>query len=77
MESGKIRIPVYGSGGIMRYADGYLYDQESILIPRKGTLSNLFFLNEPLTTFKERILTDQNWCSLIWGRIGRNETLHN
>ncbi len=40
-------VPVYGSGGIMRYADGYLYDQESILIPRKGTLSNLFFINEP------------------------------
>jgi len=40
-------IPVYGSGGIMRYVDTYLYDQESILIPRKGTLSNLFYLSEP------------------------------
>lgn len=40
-------IPVYGSGGIMRFADKFLYDKESILIPRKGTLSNLFFLNSP------------------------------
>ena len=40
-------IPVYGSGGIMRYADKALYDKESILIPRKGTLSNLFYLNKP------------------------------
>jgi type I restriction enzyme S subunit len=40
-------IPVYGSGGIMRYADTFLYDKESILIPRKGTLSNLFYLNIP------------------------------
>lgn len=40
-------IPVYGSGGIMRYVDTFLYDQESILIPRKGTLSNLFYLSEP------------------------------
>jgi type I restriction enzyme, S subunit len=40
-------IPVYGSGGIMRYADTFLYDKESILIPRKGTLSNLFYVNIP------------------------------
>ncbi len=38
-------IPVYGSGGIMRYADKFLYDKESILIPRKGTLNNIFYLN--------------------------------
>jgi len=40
-------IPVYGSGGIMRYVDTFLYDKESILIPRKGTLSNLFYITEP------------------------------
>lgn len=40
-------IPVYGSGGIMRYADTFLYDKESILIPRKGTLSNLFYVDIP------------------------------
>ncbi len=40
-------IPVYGSGGIMRYVDQYLYEKESILIPRKGTLSNLFYINQP------------------------------
>ena len=34
--------PVYGSGGIMRYGDRYLYDKESILIPRKGSLNNIF-----------------------------------
>ena len=40
-------IPVYGSGGIMRYVEKHLYDKESILIPRKGTLSNIFYLNKP------------------------------
>ena len=40
-------IPVYGSGGIMRYVNKSLYDQDSILIPRKGTLSNLFFVTDP------------------------------
>jgi len=37
-------VPVYGTGGIMRYADSHLYDKESVLIPRKGTLSNIFFV---------------------------------
>lgn len=40
-------IPIYGSGGIMRFGDTALYEEESILIPRKGTLSNLFFINTP------------------------------
>lgn len=41
------KIPVYGSGGIMRYVNEALYDKESILIPRKGTLSNLFYVSQP------------------------------
>jgi type I restriction enzyme S subunit len=40
-------IPVYGSGGIMRYANSSLYNSESILIPRKGSLGNLFYINKP------------------------------
>lgn len=40
-------IPVYGSGGIMRHVDQFLYDQESVLIPRKGTLNNVMYVNEP------------------------------
>jgi type I restriction enzyme, S subunit len=40
-------IPVYGSGGIMRYADRALYEGETILIPRKGSLNNIFYINSP------------------------------
>ncbi len=43
-------IPVYGSGGIMRFAERALYDKESVLIPRKGTLSNVIYINEPFWT---------------------------
>jgi len=39
-------IPVYGSGGIMRYVNQSLHSGESVLIPRKGTLSNLMYVNE-------------------------------
>lgn len=40
-------FPLYGSGGIMRYVEKPLYSEASILIPRKGTLSNLFYLDKP------------------------------
>ncbi len=43
-------IPVFGSGGIMRFGDKYLYDKESILLPRKGTLSNIQWVDEPFWT---------------------------
>ena len=39
-------IPVYGSGGIMRHVDRALYEQESVLVPRKGTLNNVMYVNE-------------------------------
>ena len=42
--------PVYGSGGIMRYADDYLYDKPSVLIPRKGSVENVFFVDKPFWT---------------------------
>lgn len=57
-------IPLYGSGGVMRYVDTPLYEQESILIPRKGTLSNLFYLNIPFwsvdTMFYTKIKSGNN-----------------
>lgn len=37
--------PVYGSGGIMRYVEKPLYAGESVLIPRKGTLNNVMYVN--------------------------------
>lgn len=43
-------IPVYGSGGIMRYADKSLYNKESVLIPRKGSLNNVMYVNHPFWT---------------------------
>ncbi len=38
-------IPVYGTGGIMRYANSSLYCGESVLIPRKGSLNNIMLVN--------------------------------
>ena len=43
-------IPVYGSGGIMRYVDTKLYEGEAVLIPRKGSLNNVMYVNEAFWT---------------------------
>jgi len=43
-------IPVIGSGGIMRYGNEALCNLESVLIPRKGTLSNVMLVNKPFWT---------------------------
>ena len=43
-------IPVYGTGGIMRYTDRSLYSGESVLIPRKGSLNNIMFVDETFWT---------------------------
>ena len=38
-------IPVYGTGGLMEYATDFLFDGESILIGRKGTIDKPFYIN--------------------------------
>lgn len=55
-------IPIYGSGGIMRTGDAYLSDKPSVLIPRKGTLSNIFYVEEPFWTVD----------TMFWSEINDN-----
>ncbi|AZR60076.1 restriction endonuclease subunit S [Eikenella corrodens] len=40
-------IPVYGSGGVMGYVDTFAYDKPSVLIPRKGSITNIFYMDFP------------------------------
>ena len=45
---GEGTIPVYGSGGEMGlYVDTYAYDKPTVLIPRKGSIDNVFYLETP------------------------------
>ena len=43
-------IPIYGSGGIMRYGNKAIYTGESVLIPRKGSLNNILIVNQSFWT---------------------------
>ena len=55
-------IPVLGTGGVMRYVDSYLYEGESILIGRKGTID------------KPRFISGKFWTvdTLFYTEIGEN-----
>ena len=50
--------PVYGSGGIMRHVERPLYDKESVLIPRKGTLNNVIYVNQPFWSVDTMFYTE-------------------
>lgn len=49
--------PCYGSGGIMRYVDKYLFEGESVLIPRKGSLNNIMIANGSFWTIDTMFYT--------------------
>ena len=46
----KGNIPLYGSGGIMGFVDKHLYSGPAILLPRKGTLTNIMFTEGQIWT---------------------------
>jgi type I restriction enzyme S subunit len=58
-------IPVYGSGGIIRYVDTAIYDGKSVLIPRKGSLGNLYYLSEPFWTIDTLFYTEIDETKII------------
>ena len=41
------KYPIYGSGGIMGYADDYICDAYTVIIGRKGNINNPIFVEEP------------------------------
>jgi len=54
-------VPCYGSGGIMRYVDEAIYNGESVLIPRKGSLNNVLYINGPFWTVDTMFYTQMRY----------------
>ncbi len=55
-ETGK--YPIYGTGGQMGLADKYLYDKPSVLLGRKGTINNPFYMDKPFWTIDTLFYTE-------------------
>lgn len=49
--------PCYGSGGIMRNVEKFLFEGESVLIPRKGSLNNIMIANGSFWTIDTMFYT--------------------
>lgn len=43
-------IPVLGTGGVITHVDSFLYDKESVMIGRKGTINKPVFYDKPFWT---------------------------
>ena len=54
----KGEIPVYGSGGIMTYVDTFAFDKPSVLIPRKGSIDKLYYVDTPFWNVDTIFYTD-------------------
>lgn len=51
-------IPVYGSGGIIACIDTAIYDKPSVLIPRKGSVDKLYYVDVPFWTVDTIFFTE-------------------
>ncbi|OEK75259.1 restriction endonuclease subunit S [Staphylococcus equorum] len=52
--------PILGTGGIMDYADDFLYDKPSVLIGRKGSIGKVKYIEEPFWTIDTLFYTIVN-----------------
>jgi len=52
------QYPILGSGGLMGYANDYLWDKPSVLIGRKGTINKPQFMDKPFWTVDTLFYTD-------------------
>lgn len=57
-------VPVFGSGGLMRYVNVALSKTESVLIPRKGTLNNVMYVDEPFWTVDTMFYTEMMYPNI-------------
>ena len=47
VENPEGRYPIYGSGGVIGYADDYICEADTIIIGRKGSINNPIYASEP------------------------------
>ena len=61
----KGKYPVYGTGGVMTYVDDFVYNKPSVLIPRKGSLDKIYYVEEPFWNVDTIFYTEINENEVI------------
>ena len=62
---GNGNVPVYGTGGVMGYVNKFVYNKPTVLIPRKGSIENIFYLEVPFWNVDTIYYTEINIDVLI------------
>ena len=47
VENPEGKYPIYGSGGVMGYADDYICEGQTVVVGRKGSINNPIYVEEP------------------------------
>jgi type I restriction enzyme S subunit len=58
-------VPVYGTGGVMTRVDSAAHQGPSVLIPRKGSLDKLYYVDEPFWTVDTIFYTEIDDTQLV------------
>lgn len=69
-------IPVFGTGGIMRYVNKGLHSGETVLIPRKGSLNNIMLFNGTFWTIDTMFFTipkEENVAKIAYHFLKRQD----
>ncbi len=62
----KGRNPIIGTGGIIGYSGDYVYDNESIIIGRKGTIDEPFYASDRFWAIDTTFYMTSFICSVKW-----------
>ena len=65
VENPEGKYPIYGSGGLMGYADDYICSADTVIIGRKGSINNPIFVKEPFWN-----------VDTAFGLVAKRELLH-
>jgi type I restriction enzyme S subunit len=60
------RVPVYGTGGLLEYANAHLHPGPSIIVGRKGSLGNPIFSPGPFWAVDTTYYAAESECNLRW-----------
>lgn len=69
-------IPVFGTGGVMRYVNKGLHSGETVLIPRKGSLNNIMLFNGTFWTIDTMFFTipkEENVAKIAYHFLKRQD----
>ena len=76
VENPEGRYPIYGSGGVIGYADDYICEADTIIIGRKGSINNPIYASEPFGMLilhsdyqLKKILCYQDICTIFVKKI--------